>query len=163
MQASWPARTLQPGASRGGANRGSAVAWRSEGARVRAAVSVEPGAAGSGADAAPRRRRGRPRVDARGEAAQAEPQKRRQRAPNVGVLGEKTADGRPKPDERTVADLVERGWFKTEAVVVALLTKTPSRVSRFPYETAKPAADWLEATHFRRSRRVRLFASVRRF
>jgi hypothetical protein len=62
------------------------------------------------------------------------------------VLGEKTADGRPKPDERTVADLVERGWFKTEAVVVALLTKTPSRVSRFPYETAKPAADWLEAT-----------------
>jgi hypothetical protein len=86
------------------------------------------------------------RKPAGGEAGQAEPLKRRQRAPNVGVLGEKTADGRPKPDERTVADLVERGWFKTEEEVEALLTKTPSRESRFPYETAKSAADWLEAT-----------------
>jgi hypothetical protein len=57
-----------------------------------------------------------------------------------------TADGKPKPDEHTVADLVERGWFKTEEAAVALLTRAPSRIQRFPYETAKPAADWLEAT-----------------
>ena len=38
----------------------------------------------------------------------------RKRAPKVGKLGEKTADGKPKPDERTVADLVRRGWFKSE-------------------------------------------------
>jgi hypothetical protein len=73
-------------------------------------------------------------------------QKRRQRAPRVGELNEKTADGKPKPDERTVADLLERGWFKTEEAAVALLTRAPSRIQRFPYETAKPAADWLEAT-----------------
>jgi len=71
---------------------------------------------------------------------------RRQQAPRVGELGAKTADGKPKPDERTVADLVERGWFETEEAAVALLTRLPSRRNRFPYETAKPAADWLEAT-----------------
>jgi hypothetical protein len=80
-----------------------------------------------------------------GEAAQAEPLPRRQRAP-YPTRGETTADGKPKPDERTVADLVRRGWFESEEDAVALLTKTPSRESRFPYETAKPAADWLEAT-----------------
>jgi hypothetical protein len=64
----------------------------------------------------------------------------------VGKHGEKTADGKPKPDERTVADLVERGWFKTEEAAEALLTRLPSRQERFPYETAKPVADWLEAT-----------------
>jgi hypothetical protein len=69
----------------------------------------------------------------------------RRRAPNVGVRGEKTADGRPKPDERTVEDLVRRGWFKTEEAVMALLTRAQTREHRFPYETAKPAADWLEA------------------
>jgi hypothetical protein len=85
-----------------------------------------------------------PRSAAEGEA---EPQKRRRkRAPNVGELGEKTADGKPKPDERTVADLVDRGWFETADLAVALLTRAQSREHRFPYETAKPAADWLEAT-----------------
>ncbi len=44
-----------------------------------------------------------------------------------------------------MADLVRRGWFESEEDAVALLTKTPSRESRFPYDTAKPAADWLEA------------------
>ena len=71
---------------------------------------------------------------------------RRRRAPNVGKTGEKTADGRPKPDERTVADLVCRGWFESEEAVVALLTRLPSRQARFAFETAKPAADWLDAT-----------------
>ena len=69
----------------------------------------------------------------------------RTRAPNAGKRGEKTADGRPKPDERTVADLVRRGWFESEEAAVALLTKTKSIGSRFPFETAEPAADWLEA------------------
>ena len=85
-------------------------------------------------------------ASADGEAAQAEPQKRKQKAPPVGERGEKTADGKPEPDERTVADLVERGWFETKDDVVALLTRLPSREHRFAFETAKPAADWLEAT-----------------
>jgi hypothetical protein len=83
---------------------------------------------------------------AEGEAAQAEPQKRRQKAPNTGELGEKTADGKPEPDERTVEDLVRRGWFESEDDAVELLTRKPSRTERFAFETAKPAADWLEAT-----------------
>ena len=70
----------------------------------------------------------------------------RRRAPKVGKTGEKTADGKPKPDERTVADLVERGWFKTEQAAVALLTRRKTGHNRFAFETAKPAADWLEAT-----------------
>ena len=70
----------------------------------------------------------------------------RRKAPNVGELGEKTADGKPKPDERTVADLMERGWFESEEDAVALLTRAQTRESRCPYETAKPAADWLDAT-----------------
>ena len=64
----------------------------------------------------------------------------------MGKLDEKTADGRPKPDERTVADLVRRGWIVSEEEAVALLTRAKSRKERFPFETAKPAADWLEAT-----------------
>jgi hypothetical protein len=43
------------------------------------------------------------------------------KAPNVGKRGEKTAEGRPKPDERTVADLVRRGWCKSEKDVEAML------------------------------------------
>jgi hypothetical protein len=81
----------------------------------------------------------------RGTAADASVAPRR-RARHAGVRGEKTADGKPKPDERTVADLVERGWFKTEEAVVALLTRGKTGHSRFAFETAKPAADWLEAT-----------------
>ena len=48
-----------------------------------------------------------------------------------------------EPDERTVADLVRRGWFESEEDAEALLTRKKSRKERFPYETAKPAADWL--------------------
>ena len=87
-----------------------------------------------------------PRSATGGEEAQAEPQKRKQTAPQVGVRGEKTADGRPKPDERTVADLVERGWFKTEEAAVTLLTRRRTGHNRYAFETAKSAADWLEAT-----------------
>jgi hypothetical protein len=76
---------------------------------------------------------------------EAEPQKRRRkRAPNVGERGETTADGKPEPDERTVEDLVRRGWFESEEDAEALLTRKKSQHQRFPYETAQPAADWLE-------------------
>ena len=61
--------------------------------------------------------------------------------------GEKTADGKPKPDERTVADLVRRGWFKSEVAAVALLTRQKTNNHRYAFETAERAADWLEATH----------------
>ena len=70
----------------------------------------------------------------------------KRRAPNVGKYGEKTADGRPKPDERTVADLVRRGWFKSEEAAVALLTRKKTNNNRYAFETAERAADWLEAT-----------------
>jgi len=71
---------------------------------------------------------------------------RRRKAPNVGKYGEKTADGKPEPDERTVEDLVRRGWAETEEDAVALLTRRKTGVNRYAFETAKPAADWLEAT-----------------
>ena len=38
---------------------------------------------------------------------------RTKRAPSVGVRNEKTASGQPKPDVRTVARLVELGWWDT--------------------------------------------------
>ena len=60
--------------------------------------------------------------------------------------GAKTADGRPKPDERTVADLVRRGWFKSEEAAVAVLTRGKTSVNRYAFETAERTADWLEAT-----------------
>ena len=81
-----------------------------------------------------------------GEAGHTEPSKRKRRAPPTGERGETTEDGKPKPDERTVADLVGRGWFKTEEAAVALLTRAQSTISRYAFETAEPAADWLEAT-----------------
>ena len=79
-------------------------------------------------------------------AGKAEPPARKRRAPKVGKLGEKTAAGRPKPDERTVADLVRRGWFVSEEAAVALLTRGKTGNNRYAFETAEPAADWLEAT-----------------
>jgi hypothetical protein len=88
---------------------------------------------------------GRPRKTAGGEAAQVALPARKRKAPRVGELGEKTADGKPKPDERTVDYLIALGWWTTEAEVVALLTRGESRVQRYAFETAKPAADWLEA------------------
>ena len=69
----------------------------------------------------------------------------KKRAPNVGKRGEKTGDGRPKPDERTVADLVRRGWFESEEAAVARLTRGKAGKNRYAFETAEPAADWLEA------------------
>ena len=41
---------------------------------------------------------------------------------------------------------MRRGWFESEEDAVALLTKKKSQHHRFAFETAKPAADWLEAT-----------------
>jgi hypothetical protein len=73
------------------------------------------------------------------------PVSHRPRSPNVGKYGEKTADGKPKPDDRTVADLVRRGWFESEQAVVTELTKLKSQKERYPYETAGPVADWLAA------------------
>ena len=81
-----------------------------------------------------------------GKPARREPPKRKRRAPNVGEPGETTPDGKPKPDERTVADLVRRGWFKSEEAAVALLTRAKTGHNRFPFETAEPVLDWLEAT-----------------
>jgi hypothetical protein len=77
--------------------------------------------------------------------AQASPLPRTRR-PYPATRGEKTAEGRPKPDERTVADLVRRGWFKSEEAAVALLTRAKTGHNRYAFETAERAADWLEAT-----------------
>ena len=97
-------------------------------------------------DGAARRGGGRAHHATGAEALQAQPPASKRRAPKVCKCGEKTADGKPKPDERTVADLVRRGWFKSEEATVALLTRGKGNGSRFPFETAEPAADWLEAT-----------------
>ena len=61
------------------------------------------------------------------------------------MLNEKTASGRPKPDVRTVARLVELGWWATAEAAEAALTKRKVG-SRFAYETAGPAIDWLIET-----------------
>ena len=75
-------------------------------------------------------------------AAAARAPTRAKRAPNAGVLNEKTASGRPKPDVRTVARLVELGWCDTAEAAEAMLTR-PKTESRFTFETAGPAIDWL--------------------
>ena len=67
------------------------------------------------------------------------------RAPNTGVHGEKTASGRPKPDERTVARLVELGWWATAEAAEAALTRG-NKHNRYAYETAGAATDWLIET-----------------
>ena len=64
----------------------------------------------------------------------------------MGEYGETTAEGKPEPDERTVENLVERRWLETEDDAVALLTRGKTGHNRFAFETAKPAADWLDAT-----------------
>ena len=49
-------------------------------------------------------------------------------------------------DERTVAYLARSGWFETEEYAERLLRGASGRTgARFPFETAKAAADWLEA------------------
>jgi len=62
------------------------------------------------------------------------------------VLNEKTASGRPKPDERTIARLVhELGWWATAEAAEAALTRVKN-TNRFAFETAGPAIDWLIET-----------------
>jgi hypothetical protein len=61
------------------------------------------------------------------------------------VSGEKTASGRPKPDVRTVARLVELGWWATPEVAEARLTRGTNG-TRYAYETASLANDWLLET-----------------
>ena len=63
----------------------------------------------------------------------------------MGVQGETTATGRPKPDVRTVARLVELGWWGTAEAAEAALTRRKV-TDRFAYETAGPAIDWLVET-----------------
>ena len=67
------------------------------------------------------------------------------RARHSGVHGEKTASGRPKPDERTVARLLELGWWATPDEAEAALTRLKT-ANHFAYETAGPAIDWLIQT-----------------
>ena len=90
-----------------------------------AAAEGEPGPAAPQPGPVAHRGRGGPRKAADGEAA---PLARRQRAP-YPKRGEKTADGRPKPNERTVAYLVDLGWFKSEKEVVALLTRRKTEMN----------------------------------
>ena len=61
------------------------------------------------------------------------------------MCGEKTASGRPKPDELTVARLVELGWWATPEEAEARLTRGTGH-NRFAYETASLALDWLIET-----------------
>ena len=78
-------------------------------------------------------------------AGAAPPRARAKRAPNAGVHGEKTASGRPKPDERTVARLLELGWWATAEEAEVRLTRGKGP-ERYAYETAGPAIDWLIET-----------------
>ena len=78
-----------------------------------------------------------------GQAPTAETKVRRRRPHRApGVIGETTPEGKPKPDERTVAHLVRRGVFASEEEAVAALTRVNNK-HRFLYETAGPAIDWL--------------------
>ena len=63
----------------------------------------------------------------------------------MGVLNEKTASGRPKPDVRTVARLVELGWWDTAEEAEAMLTRHKT-ANRYAFETAGPAINWLNNT-----------------
>ena len=83
--------------------------------------------------------------EASSDASEARAPTRRKQAPRVGVLNEKTASGRPKPDVRTVARLVELGWYDTAEAAEAMLTRLKTH-NRFPFETAGPAIDWLHDT-----------------
>ena len=76
------------------------------------------------------------------DASEARAPTRITQASHAGVRGEKTASGRPKPDVRTVARLVELGWLDTAEAAEAVLTKRQVR-NRFSFETAGPAINWL--------------------
>jgi len=104
-------------------------------------------AAASGGEAAPgpappaRRVKGSASVDAEA------PLKAKRRARHSGEHGEKTAQGKPKPDEPTVELLTRRpGWFESEDEAVAVLTRAKTGHNRFPLKTALRMVDWLEAT-----------------
>ena len=99
------------------------------------------------AAAPPERESAAAQGDADGDAAssaasEARAPTRRKKAPRVGTLNEKTASGRPKPDVRTVARLVELGWWDTAEAAEAVLTRRKTK-SRYTFETAGPAIDWL--------------------
>ena len=99
------------------------------------------------AAAPPERESAAAQGDADGDAAssaasEARAPTRRKKAPCVGTLNEKTASGRPKPDVRTVARLVELGWWDTAEKAEAVLTRRKTK-SRYTFETAGPAIDWL--------------------
>lgn len=128
-----------------GSRRGGAASL----ARVKGLV-VFSEASADAADGAPATVQRRSTASSNGDTPEIAPplappaRKRRARAaPRVGKPGETTADGRPKPDERTVADLVRRGWFTSEAACVAVLTRAKATSSRYPFQTAGPVADWL--------------------
>ena len=70
---------------------------------------------------------------------------RAKRARHSGVHGEKTASGRPKPDVRTVARLLQLGWWVTPEEAEVRLTRGKGP-ERYAYETAGPAIDWLLET-----------------
>ena len=104
------------------------------------------------AAAPPERESAAARGDANGDAGPARPDASAARAPtrakraqNTGAYGEKTANGRPKPDVRTVARLVELSWWDTAEAAEAALTKRKVN-NRFAFETAGPAIDWLLIT-----------------
>ena len=101
------------------------------------------------AAAPPERESTAARGDTGGDAGQSPPDASATRAPtrakiasHGGSRGEKTASGRPKPDVRTVARLVELGWCDTAEAAEAMLTRRKSN-SRYTFETAGPAIDWL--------------------
>jgi hypothetical protein len=107
-----------------------------------AAVPTAPAPAA----AAPLRRRRAPPLAATAAAVTSPPPVVKRPAPRHGsdmrVRGETTADGRPKPDERTVAELARRRWCSDAAQAEQLLARLRNS-TRFPYPTALGVIDWL--------------------
>ena len=131
---------------------GFSAATRALGATRRfcaaAGGGVEPAEPPVHAAAPPERESAVARGEAKGsanlapDASAARAPTRAKRVPNAGAYGEKTASGRPKPDVRTVARLVELGWWSTAEAAEAMLTRTKTD-SRFAFDTAGPVIDWL--------------------
>ena len=145
----WPAAAAQEALRREGCSRGAVTRPLRAPRGFCAATGggdepLEPPVAGT---APPERESSAARGDADGDtalpaASEARAPTRRKQAPRVGNLNEKTASGQPKPDARTVARLVELGWCDTAESAEAMLTRKKSK-SRYAFETAKPAIDWL--------------------
>ena len=145
----WPAAAVQEALRSEGCSRSAVtrplVAPR--GFCAAAGSGDEPAEPPVAAAAPPERESSAARGDADGDAASpdasaARAPTRAKRAPKVGVCGEKTASGRPKPDVRTVARLVQLGWCDTAEAAEAMLTKRKGS-HRYAFETAGPAIDWL--------------------